>query len=734
MGFELGGEKTEKGGTNLETGSTFGVERSGDGRFEGAFSESVEPKAARYAMLEGKGDWTTEGVGAFAEAPVEHGRFEGAFADEAPQPRVADVLGAPERTEIASPGREASEVLSPRDELDMVTYTPETLEKVAADMENQSFRSGTGEQITYAAAMDRLLADADVTLMRLQQGEGRDISNDQRAAAVEEMRQAILAQQAQSESRTLGNHGIPHIYGNYERLKDTPEDVLQRAAEQVRERNPESVATADDIRMGLLLSCAYHDEGYLSMRAVEGDPDLGKRDDSMHGVDSAIAFEQIHAERLSGLVDGAVLDETTMAIAQHNVVRQADIEALRAHSDHNAARLAMLERMGGSEPKSMDPNEGFIRSALLLSDKAATDMDEKLPDAFRTPEAAEALMDAHVLHAVDVDDSSARDAERELLRDRLVAINAEREDLSEDQRERMRLAVEKDVDVRHPEDGKLRLGAYDYALPMAGMSTPVDAVSFRVGEDGKIEGHVIMRDRVDDPVYTDSIAEGGVKASDMPENIAAKKLTGQLGDMGISPESVGVSKSELLRPVDADGGSEEAQPLTGNALERVSREEVLASLYGDRAEAPPKDAGSFEVNTDNIPTLNHVVVELRDVEPESAKAEVGEAQAAMERRAEELRDIRLESERQGELIEEESRLLQSAMCSGKLCEADIAAYIAAIYDEGNRSQMDAIVAKLTEDNLSQVEMRRLAQACLDTPVLTYEERIRHAVGAKSKGE
>ena len=568
-----------------------------------------------------------------------------------PRPEVKDAPKAESKPEakVEAKAEVTDAALEKREaalrEIVLKEYSPETLAQVEHESRTQTFRNGEGKEITKADAVNGMLGDLSGALDALQ-AEGRPITDAQRQAILDDAKRTLYAQEAESQSRGLGSHGVSHIHGVYERTRDIPQDVLEKAAADVRARNPESTATAADMRAALLTAAIYHDEGYLSEQAR-----LGPGKDGLHGVDSAIAFEHKHAPLLSGAVDAAVLEDTRQAIAEHNVLastpeavgKKAGLETL------GPARAETIDRIPLGENSDLDPNKNFVRSALLQSDKLALDADEKFPDVLRDPERARVMLH----HYVQQESAGQTEAMRATLSDMIQNDPS----LTEGQKAR-NLAALRDINP----------GAGGFDLPMAGVTTPQDALTFRLSEDGQhIESTATLHHRADDPIYTDLFGDKGVTGeASSPE---AKKMKGFFEDMGIRQETL----------LDEHGASR---------LER-------------------KDEDTVVVPTSDVPGLQHVTVEVTRINPETVKGDVNETVAALEAQAEQERAAKAGAEIRQEAI----AAFREQAGKGPVTAADVLTLCGAVY-EGNEAEVAQIAAALDNPDLTADELSRLQDQAL----------------------
>lgn len=521
------------------------------------------------------------------------GRLEKVKLPKPEQPRPAA-----ERTDRAAEGKEINPALR---EIDLKHFDEAELQKTEKLAESLSFTDGRGETVTYHEAAERMIGDLESALRELQKS-GRSISDEQIEAICGDAGRAVYSQEAESESRAINHHGIPHLYGVYERIRDVEPEVLEEAARRTRERHPGSQATAADIRAALVMAAVYHDEGYLSSAANEGVNHAGN--DSLHGVDSAISFEHTHAPLYQGAVDEAVLSDTRQAILEHNVVKTkylADMEA-RHLVPEGGARASALQEFDRMKASDMDPNENFIRSALLSSDKMAADTEEKVPEVLRDPQRLGIVIRRYYeaqekgLLEKDADQSRLRQAQEEL-----------REELRQSVTDDPALA---DVEKRHyleAIDDDISLSSGSFVLPLVTIVTPADAVRYSVS-DGKIRESVTITTTLEDPDIADLVhgfppkrrqEETGKAEAEPASTPAGKKLTGILDDLGI-----GAGQLEDIRE-NTETGAMLAGLGVGNHLDE------LRQFLDEHRDIRPEDLG---VSEKKLKTLleNNVYTETLD--------------------------------------------------------------------------------------------------------------------------
>lgn len=113
----------------------------------------------------------------------------------------------------------------------------------------------------------------------------------------EDLMRNVLAQDIEAQSRTLGDHGVHHIYGD----ADLALDILSKIPGS--ENTPEN-------RLMMIVAAAYHDTGYLT------DPSRNFLDED-HPRWGAQHFNEHIAEDLKTTMGKNWVDETARLIASH---------------------------------------------------------------------------------------------------------------------------------------------------------------------------------------------------------------------------------------------------------------------------------------------------------------------------------------------------------------------------------------------------------------------------------
>lgn len=165
-------------------------------------------------------------------------------------------------------------------------------------------------------------------------------SNKDRDRLVQSYIRYMAAQEAESQTRTLGDHGLRHLLGDAEMAKQVIEEV------------PGHDSDADFAL--ILLAGAFHDAGYLTPP-------------------SRIFLDKDHPEWSTTNYDGNLRDQVVAALGTQNA------ETLRH----------MVETHAGTE---VDWEDDALGSAFRLADNLALFHDEKMPPVvYHVPQNAEVL-------------------------------------------------------------------------------------------------------------------------------------------------------------------------------------------------------------------------------------------------------------------------------------------------------------------------------------------------------
>ncbi|MBQ4227730.1 MAG: hypothetical protein II697_05945, partial [Clostridia bacterium] len=555
-------------------------------------------------------------------------------------------------------------------------YSSGELEATRRSNQELRFRNGEGREMSYDEAHREIVGHVEKSIDALRAA-GREISDEQKASILRDIDTTLLAQQTESQRRALGSHGIPHLYGVYERMRDIPDDVLQTGAEQLKQREKASGrishATKEDMRLALTMSAVYHDEGYLSDIASRG-VNNGSFD-GLHGIDSAIAFENEHAARYRGAVDGAAIAEVSRAIAQHNPLPSE--AAIKEKGEAGAHRREMIERArteqltrpdGRGVIASMDPNDSLVRSALLLSDKAGVDADEKLPDVLRQPETARIVVEYYTKQSAGVFRDKAEEESASAQMRQQMKKRVDEASLTEAQKANLKQAIDADISA----------GSGKFNMPLSGAAIPKDALRYRTvtEADGRrvIKADLVLSHRLLEEEYAGAFPDTPEKGK---YEAAGKKLSGAVSD------DLGITQSAF----------EEAQK---------------------KAQAQRGSQDTVDVRTEGLKQLANVTVHIETVKKDNPKAERTEFEAVAEQTAARVRDEL--SKTSLELDRKTQEAFREAMETGEVDSQKILEMCAIAYaaDPEECADIASQLAQLeNEDDESKKRAgyRTLAQRC-----------------------
>lgn len=226
----------------------------------------------------------------------------------------------------------------------------------------RGFLTNDGERITYGEAVNRITGNAEKYMSSI------NVSEEVKAAAVADMRSELYKQQLEAESRGLGDHGIRHIYGNFER----GEKYLASRSDM-----------SDEQKLAVLVAQVYHDEGYTIAPNNLGTLKEGNSD-KKH--DEASLSKWDESKKLyAGFLDSTTIASIDKAIGEHNIgVKDKVCEnergiALKLDLENNSdAEKAIegVERIKENTSIEADP----IVSTVHICDKLALSQREKFSE------------------------------------------------------------------------------------------------------------------------------------------------------------------------------------------------------------------------------------------------------------------------------------------------------------------------------------------------------------------
>ena len=222
----------------------------------------------------------------------------------------------------------------------------------------REFLTNGGERITYAQAIDRITARA-AEYMEQKGGVAPEI----REQALADMRQELIAQSLEAESRGLGDHGIRHIYGNFER----GESYLRSRTDLAGDPRAELA----EQKLAILIAQVYHDEGYRlspnNFGTQRAGPNGEKYSDLEHDR-SSLRFWNAPARQ-------ALYENVLSPEVRHSVET-----AIGTHNSRDAQQIEANTAL----------DSDLIVSTVHICDKLALSQREKLPELLAgTPRLAE---------------------------------------------------------------------------------------------------------------------------------------------------------------------------------------------------------------------------------------------------------------------------------------------------------------------------------------------------------
>lgn len=293
--------------------------------YQGYKEQLVEADARTYAkVIQDKIDSTSEKETADTQPIVDVDGQHTTFEDLNPEKgAVWDV----------SPHSENYKVIKP--------LVSDAEEATPSSLEHRGFLTNDGEHITYEEAVNRITGNAEEYMSSL------NVFDEIKAAVVSDMRSELYKQHVEAESRGLGDHGIRHIYGNFER----GEQYLSSRSN-----------ISDEQKLAVLVAQVYHDEGY-----TVSPNNLGTLNERYSDIDHDKASVEIWNEPERQNIYRQVftenaLDSVKVAIGDHNSGKIDDIQSntsidadLVVSTVHVCDKLALSQREKFSELLTSDP-------------------------------------------------------------------------------------------------------------------------------------------------------------------------------------------------------------------------------------------------------------------------------------------------------------------------------------------------------------------------------------------
>lgn len=219
----------------------------------------------------------------------------------------------------------------------------------------RTFLTNDGERITYEDAVNRITAKAMEYMDSME-----DVDEAVKASAIADMRAELFKQHIVAESRGLGDHGIRHIYGNFER----GENYLMSRDDVSGEQ-----------KLAVLVSQVYHDEGYTTAPNSRGTLKEGNSDEKHDEASLTIWHEAERQNIYKRVFSPASIASIEVAIGKHNSGNAEEIKANTAlESDPVVSTVHICDKLALSQ------REKF--SELILSDPKLVELTEGMNAAF----------------------------------------------------------------------------------------------------------------------------------------------------------------------------------------------------------------------------------------------------------------------------------------------------------------------------------------------------------------
>ena len=314
--------------------------------YQGYKEQLVEADARAYAkVIQDKIDFT----------------FEKEATDTQP---IVDVDGQHTTFEDLNPEKGAVWEVPPHSEnyKEIKPLVSDAKEATPPSLEHRGFLTNDGERITYEEAVNRITGNAEEYMSRL------NVNDEIKTVVVADMRSELYKQHLEAESRGLGDHGIRHIYGNFER----GEQYLSSRSD-----------ISDEQKLAVLVAQVYHDEGY-----TVSPNNLGTLNERYSDIDHDKASVEIWNEPERQNIYRQVftenaLDSVKVAIGDHNSGEIDDIQSNTSidadpvvSTVHVCDKLALSQREKFSELLTSDPK--LVELTESMNATLKTLQDERL--------------------------------------------------------------------------------------------------------------------------------------------------------------------------------------------------------------------------------------------------------------------------------------------------------------------------------------------------------------------
>ena len=226
-------------------------------------------------------------------------------------------------------------------------------------LKNDTFVEADGRVSTLEVAMNSVISDAESYMTEL------GIDSDSKKAVREDLKEQMYYLQDETEKRILGDHGILHVYTNWQKEKNylaTRHDA------------------GTDTYLAVLVANVYHDTGYgvYPCNLPVGASDFSTDD---HDLFSAVIEEH----------------DDTIGTYRKIFSEQQLSDILYAVRTHNSEDAKIVRENTGTY-------SNIIALSLNLSDKCALSLRDKIPSSFdNCPDAYQTVIDYYIVYENEAD-------------------------------------------------------------------------------------------------------------------------------------------------------------------------------------------------------------------------------------------------------------------------------------------------------------------------------------------
>lgn len=215
---------------------------------------------------------------------------------------------------------------------------------------SRTFHTNRGELIAYEEAINRITASAAYYM------DSMNVDEQVQELVVSDMKMELVKQQVEAEARGLGDHGVRHIFGNFER----GENYLSSREDM-----------SDEQKLAILVSQVYHDEGYTINPNNLGVLKEGNSDKKHDEASLEIWKDVKRQEVYKDVFTQESLEAIDIAIGRHNSQKIEEIQINTSVMNnpivstvHICDKLALSQREKFSElllsnPKLVELTEGM---------------------------------------------------------------------------------------------------------------------------------------------------------------------------------------------------------------------------------------------------------------------------------------------------------------------------------------------------------------------------------------